>query len=474
MWGYHRALEQIMRHAILGLMLAFGSASASASGQLDARFDGDGIRLVDGEPPIDGLDLLNDGVIDSAGRLVGAGGALTTRAIVLRLRANGTLDDSFGEHGRVEIFPPAGYSRMRWDRVVEQPDGKLLVGSSARETVPNFGEYRRLYVCRLALDGSLDPTFGVQGCAQPGLWPDSNIDFFVDMALQPDGRLVLLAMTDVDGAGMLEYTVARLEADGSRDLCFGDASCQAGGFVIEPEPNADLTSFEPAAIAVAPDGRIVLAGAATGVNSRDAAVIRLLPTGAVDVGFGNGGHRRIDFNQLDNFSDFANALAVDGNGRIFVAATVAVAFGQLTGVTALNANGNVIASFGDNGRRLAFFNDVSEGHRPERIRLQADGKLVVGGYTVNDLEEGSAADCGVIRLDADGDQDPQFGLDGKTLVDSGFGELPARTDECVGLALDERSIAVFGLSRPEGLNDDQVSLFIKLDQDDLFRDGFED
>ena len=69
-----------------------------------------------------------------------------------------------------------------------------------------------------------------------------------------------------------------------------------------------------AALALQPDGRIVIAGATGGPNS-NFAVASLLPDGTLDPGFTDTGVMTIDF---FGFTDVAESVAVTDDGSILV------------------------------------------------------------------------------------------------------------------------------------------------------------
>ena len=182
------------------------------------------------------------------GRLLVAGRSTTAGAIVARLRSNGTLDPSFGGgDGRVAL--PGGGSASA---VLVQPDGKLLVAGNAAGA-------EAMTVNRLLPDGTPDLGFGGgDGVATVDVAPLA--DSAAGAALQPDGRIVLAGSSQASG----DMAVARLLADGSPDPGFGSAGIATVDF------GAAAFGF---AVALQPDGGIVVAGQRTGDD--DMAVARL-------------------------------------------------------------------------------------------------------------------------------------------------------------------------------------------------------
>ena len=117
-----------------------------------------------------------------------------------------------------------------------------------------------------------------------------------------------------------ELSVLRLEPDGTPDPTFGTegtATVSVTGLTSSNGmPGRDIGS----AIALQPDGRIVVAGSATatGFNLKFA-VARLLSDGALDTDFTDTGAMTIDFFA---FTDVAESVAVTTDGKIVVSGQV--------------------------------------------------------------------------------------------------------------------------------------------------------
>src|SRR5205823_2686476 len=126
--------------------------------------------------------------------------------------------------------------------------------------------------------GALDPTFGTSGRAVVAF--GVNDDKAYAMATDAAGR-VLIAGSYAVPAGGLNFAVARLNADGTPDLGFGNS----GKVIVRLAATACCAADVAYAIAVDAAGRIVVAGSS---NDRFA-VIRLTASGALDPAFGSGG-----------------------------------------------------------------------------------------------------------------------------------------------------------------------------------------
>jgi uncharacterized delta-60 repeat protein len=217
-------------------------ARLKANGAFDTTFGTGGIATVDF-----GATEFGEAMARQAdGRILVAGRSSSGGAVVARLRASGALDPDFGSGGRVTL--PGGGSLSA---VLVQPDRNIVVAGNA-------GASTTMTVTRLKPDGSLDTTFGSGGTASVVFGSLANP--LGGAARQPDGRIVIAGYTQ-DGE---DVAVARLNANGSLDAGFGGAGKATVDFGAATFGNA---------VALAPNGRIVVAGQKTGGD--DFAVARL-------------------------------------------------------------------------------------------------------------------------------------------------------------------------------------------------------
>src|SRR5215213_1543816 len=126
--------------------------------------------------------------------------------------ADGDLDPAFGTAGKSTTTFTNGFA---WGtNTVLQPDGKILVSGSAATDVgyPIFG------VARHNPDGTIDPTFGTNGRVTVDLFTYYRLK--VDVALQPDGKIILAGGVGDYGI-QPDFGVVRLNPNGSLDATFG-------------------------------------------------------------------------------------------------------------------------------------------------------------------------------------------------------------------------------------------------------------
>lgn len=166
------------------------------------------------------------------------------------------------------------------------------------------------------------------------------------------------------------------------------------------------------ALAVQPDGKIVLAGFDEVQGStRDFAIVRYLPDGTLDTTFDGDGILLPNFPNLANQWRSASDVVIDSAGRIVVVGTVSRTISEYDiGIARFTSSGQRDTTFNPSGAvpgylqiDLANQDDVAEG-----LAVQSDGKLVVVGYTY----QNNSADALVIRLNVDGSFDNSFGTVG--------------------------------------------------------------
>jgi uncharacterized delta-60 repeat protein len=310
-------------------------------GSLDTTFGTNGIAL---GTPVDAFDAVRqtDGKIVA----VGATSSGSPDAFELnRFNQNGSLDSGFGTGG--EVTTPVGTSGEAF-AVALQPDGKIVVaGRADAPTTPVFA------LARYNADGSLDSSFGSGGTvlANPG---EAS-----DLAVQPDGKIIVAG--DSNNGLQSVFTLARFNGDdGSPDTDFGN-----GGTQTTALSGADVAG----ALALQPDGRILVAGRGF-TNSRDIAeLVRYDDHGSLDSSFGNGGVATTTNGQGNGI----NALTLRPDGKIVAAGSTLKGTQFYFTLYRYNANGSSDSGFGSNGIALGTAGN------PLDLLLQPDGKAVAVG-----------------------------------------------------------------------------------------------
>lgn len=192
-----------------------------------------------------------------------------------------TLDASFGKNGLVRTR--VGHYVDKAQSVVVQPDGKILVaGSSSNNSNLDFA------LVRYMPDGSLDPSFHFTG--QVVTIVGSGDDAALGVALQDDGKIVTCGYT-FNGKDR-DFALLRFTDNGELDTDFG-----VNGIVTLPVGSSNDVA---AAVAIQSDGTILVAGSVEEAESVEestrkvGALVRFLPNGSLDYSFGEAGVVLVD------------------------------------------------------------------------------------------------------------------------------------------------------------------------------------
>lgn len=374
----------------------------------------------------------------------------------------GDPDPGFGADGASLYQLGSGSSPASQIKAVAlQPDGKILVAGWGTDKNGNHA----FMVARLTADGLLDQTFGTAGKVLTqlgGAGAPTPTSEATALAVQPDGKIIVGGDNYLSSSGFL---LARLNPNGTFDTSFGKS-----GKVFDPAP-ADL-GYIPSplvsAIALQPDGKIVVAGNYENYHAFPLFVARINGSnGTLDKSFGQSGVI-IDLLQGQGLRPFAgaDAVALQPDGKIVIGGSVGgYGYGMSVLVARLNGgDGSYDQSFGNQGIvRWDEFDTNCADHFgvANALGLQPDGKLVVAGAT-----SGDPPDCNppvsphraptlVSRLNgSNGSFDQSFGSGGTILSDLGAGSRPFASYQ--GLALQPNGQIVVGGMATDASGNNQV------------------
>jgi uncharacterized delta-60 repeat protein len=238
------------------------------------------------------------------------------------------LDPSFGENGVVAGGMSVPDYRHAGGVVVAPDMDVLVAGLGGGSTA----------VARYLPDGDLDSSYGDHGVAHlptvPAVAGESIESVGGINGLVVDGQERALLLWQ--GANL-----TRIGAQGAIEPTFG-----SGGTVDIDQLDQRFQSFHFNALAVLPDDHILVAGIRYG--SPQMVVVRLLPSGALDTSFGDRGLALVRFGSADTRSG-ARRMAVAPDGKIVLAG---YAHGS-PALARLMPNGVPDPTFGNNGRASA-------------------------------------------------------------------------------------------------------------------------
>lgn len=342
----------------------------------------------------------------------------------------GLLDFSFNGTGvAVTDFAIAGIGNYH-DAAAITTDGS---GRSVVAGSTTAGVSLTLYeaaISRYNLDGSLDTTFNGTGKVVHDFGGDDRI---VGVATDALNRVIVGGYTDwhsgcvnkVECGSNNNFFVGRFNEDGSLDTTFADGGRKIIGFGSDDDYAHDLL--------IDPQGRIVIAGWTNydpGFLSSERAAIaiaRLLPSGAFDTSFGGDGTVIAD--AAPSFYSAANAIAVDRNGRLVIAADV----GGWPFIFTMDDGGSFASGYtAPYIAHIPWRNDCDASQLVD-VAVDHSNRIVATGYC-NETSAGGTAII-IMRALPDGSFDTTFGTSGVIAESVGTG------------AQQGRSIVVDGLGR---------------------------
>jgi uncharacterized delta-60 repeat protein len=357
--------------------IQFALARYNSDGTLDNTFDGDGRVLISvGQ----GVNVAYAVAIQPDGKIVAVGGTNVGGGdfAVLRLNPDGSPDTSFDGDGIVTT--QTSFQDDTAYGVALQADGKIVVAGYGVENDNTFT------IVRYNANGSLDTSFDGDGIAETTF---GAVDAYGQaIVLQPNGKIVVAGYILNSGS---RFALARYNSDGSLDTSFdGDGKLTTG---------AGPTNNISRAVALQPDGKILLTGQSGISNASVLATYRYNPDGSPDNSFGTNGLVTTTISNTNNSSNF---VAYQNIGKILVGGASDGEFSLVR----YNLNGTLDSSFGAGGKVtteiMSFSADKANG-----IAVQPDGRIILTGETRNGTN-GNDSDFAVVRYLISGSRNFDF------------------------------------------------------------------
>lgn len=281
-----------------------------------------------------------------------------------RFNANGTIDNTFGNNGSKRFIQ--NFGNGHYD-VVIQPDNKFIV---------SFYDTSDFKAARFNPDGTFDISFGNNGIVTInfGLHSDpyypNSYDIVRKIKLQPDGKIILAGISDVDSGLNPEIrrtyglALVRLDQTGNLDPSFG-----IGGKVVL---NYGISSALTDIILTENNNIIVNGQINTSYGVESNVLAKYDSNGNLDTNFGTNGIVISPFQNLR-----INAIILDNNSKIILGGSVFPNYALVR----FNSNGALDTSFGNNGIFLDTFGQSANPtmHFINSMVLQSDHKIVVCG-----------------------------------------------------------------------------------------------
>ncbi len=293
--------------------------------------------------------------------------------------------------------------------------GKMLVVGSSL-TADNFFDF---VLMSYHQDGSKDHTFGKEGKATVDF--KGAADHANTIAIQADGKILIAGYTKSKDK---DFAIARFMPNGSLDLSFGDKGRVVTDFKTYQFPRSGEESLQEEMfgsksddvvndIDIRSDGRIIVAGYATGGVVRKFALAQYLPNGSPDLAFGKSGKL---VHRVGLFDEEIKSIMVQPDGKVVAAGSSEYNYPGKSYflLTRYLEDGKLDKTFGDAGSVV-----TAIGQRENVIAaatLQNDGKIVVAGHSSSLL---GGYDFAVARYKANGALDTAFGEEGSVLKSLG-------------------------------------------------------
>lgn len=256
--------------------------------------------------------------------------------------------------------------------------------------------------------GILDPSFGSGGKTFTNF---TGTDIPTSIAIQGNNKLIVAGYS-TGLTGYNSFSLCRYNVNGNIDTGFG-----AAGKVIT---NIGVNDYANAVV-LQSDGKIVVSGSSAKVDGNSTfGLARYNTNGSLDVSFGNGGKQTTSMGVFNS----ANAMVMQADGKIILAGVSEDSYRvQYFAIARYNSNGQLDNNFGTGGILTTAIQNNAHAYA---VLVQDDGKIVAAGTSRNSNNNRSFA---LVRYNADGTLDANFGTDGKQT--SAFGN----NDEASGIVL---------------------------------------
>jgi len=403
---------------------------AQLPGELDISFGNEGI-ITFGEASTRNnqgrsLALTEDGNIVVVGRVYGASGQ-DNDVIIAKVLTDGQLHSAFGDDG-ISVIDLGGTSDIGQD-VLPDETGNLLVAAGNNAS----GSFESTL---LSIDplGNLDSDFGEGGIVN--LSVDGTSSGLFKIIGDNSGGFI--------GGGTIYspeslFYIVRFDADGNLDEQFGNIGYQTVSVAPFHNVISGLVVHETGKITATSSGFDFIGQ----TEYRYGQVWQLNSDGSSDTDFNGSG--QLDIELSDSFTGVSGLHRYD-DGRLLIVGNAEVEGGFKMFALKLQADGTYDSDFGVGG--VAWFENTTElSFGASAFVLQPDGKVIIGGFALNDINR----DFFVMRIDGNGTLDQTFGDNGIVVT-----EVSTEFDAIADMALQvDGKLVVAGTARV-GLKDEMA------------------
>ncbi len=313
------------------------------------------------------------------------------------------LDQNFGFGGVAQINAPPNTTNASYSQALDSialENGQVVTAGILRSNIVTPASVSNaVIVARLTTGGTLDNSFGSSGVATVpttlgATTYTADANFHPDIAVQSGGSIDVAAVVASTTAGSSdEIMVAQFTPGGSLDASFGTSGVAfipvASGYSL------DLAHRETLALALGPDGKIVVATGlyATAAGADVFGVYRLNTNGTPDTTFNTSGFATAAFpnGTATATDDDPYGVVVQPDNKVVVAGTAILPAGAtpLTGtpsdfaVARFNNNGTLDTTFNTTGLfTLNFGLGGSTSADVGRAVTLEGSQIVIAGYSI--------------------------------------------------------------------------------------------
>ncbi|MBI1268438.1 MAG: T9SS type A sorting domain-containing protein [Cryomorphaceae bacterium] len=408
-------------------LISFDFNTNAQYGSIDLTFNGSGYNLVELS---NGVYLTSDMLVLPDDRILVAGrrgSSLGTPGfpVVMRFKADGSLDESFGVNG---------ISDINWaeiddyiNSIIVSSDNHIYLTGYGTQPVPGFNDNQAFgVVAKLTYDGIPVTEFGDNGVL---IFIDDSMenvtDFDItDIAEDEQGEFVICGVVTQDNSSnSLMNFIAKIKDDGSYSQNFVDLS------LIEIVYNQLPQAFDekPRFIEFDEAGNILIAAQCyNGDGLLGVSVVRFTSFGILDTNFNTNG---VAWNTDEWGSDLSSFDLLDDGSMLLASEGDFGYAGSPTKVYKFDANGFIDNTFGENGYQLFYFDySTSIPSRFYDLKPTSDGFFLVEKVINPPLFAPIGEGMVIAKCKNDGTLDTDFGIDGKSYFIPTMQIQPTRID----------------------------------------------
>jgi uncharacterized delta-60 repeat protein len=359
-----------------GLMFILGIAIGQDADSTDRLIVPPGVKLI---TLTSSDDVANEVILAPDGSMF-VSGSRNSRFTLLKLKTDGSLDNSFGNGGIVLTDVRCGEDL--YSCLLIQKGGKILQSGTAYN-----GKHNDFALLRYKPSGMVDSLFGKNGLIT--FHARGGNDIVTSLLTQANDRVLILGSSS-DGNNDA-FAMARMLPNGKRDTTFGN-----NGFVFN---NIRAGDDVVCGAVNQPDGKFIVAGS----SNTDFGVARYHFNGQIDKTFGTNG---LTLTSIGGCEDIAMAIVIQNDGKVVVAGSTFNGDNFDFTLVRYTSRGFLDPTFGKGGMVVTAIGTGDD--KIFDMVIQLDGKLVVGGSSFN----GQSDDFALVRYNPDGSLDKSFGKGG--------------------------------------------------------------